>query len=110
MGYAHNWTDLTGNGNIDVNSGKGGVYAAFSQGGFYLNGYAGEATILTMLGGPAWEEMPSGARAAKSLMGTLVAGTNLVGVGSPSGQSHPCRALTWTLVGTMRATPLRRSE
>ena len=42
-GYAHNWTDLTGNGNIDVNTGRGGLYATFSQGGFYLNGYAGGA-------------------------------------------------------------------
>jgi outer membrane autotransporter protein len=41
VGYAHNWTNLTGSGSIDVNSGKGELYAAFSQGGFYLNGYAG---------------------------------------------------------------------
>ena len=41
--YAHTWTNLTGNGNIDVDSGGGGLYATFSQGGFYLNGYAGGA-------------------------------------------------------------------
>ena len=41
VGYAHTWTNLTSNGNIDVNSGKGEIYAAFFQGGFYLNGYAG---------------------------------------------------------------------
>jgi len=43
VGYAHNWTNLTGNGNIDVNTGRGGFYASYSQGGFYLNGYAGGA-------------------------------------------------------------------
>ena len=43
IGYAHNWTNLTGDGNIDVNSGRGGLYAAFSQSGFYLNGYVGGA-------------------------------------------------------------------
>ena len=41
--YAHTWTSLIGNGNIDVDSGGGGLYATFSQGGFYLNGYAGGA-------------------------------------------------------------------
>ncbi len=39
--YAHTWTNLVGNGNIDVDSGGGGLYATFSQDGFYLNGYAG---------------------------------------------------------------------
>jgi YVTN family beta-propeller protein/autotransporter-associated beta strand protein len=43
IGYAHTWTNLTGNGSIDVDSGRGGLYAAFSQGGFYLNGYLGGA-------------------------------------------------------------------
>src|SRR5208282_385336 len=33
-GYADTWTNLTGNGNIDVNSGGGGLYATFSQDGF----------------------------------------------------------------------------
>ena len=41
--YAHTWTNLIGNGNTDVDSGGGGLYATFSQGGFYLNGYAGGA-------------------------------------------------------------------
>ena len=39
--YAHTWTNLVGNGNIDVDSGGGGLYATFFQDGFYLNGYAG---------------------------------------------------------------------
>jgi outer membrane autotransporter protein len=57
-GYAHTWTNLTGDGSIDVNSGGGGLYATFSQGGFYLNGYAGGAhnsyeTLRAALGGGA---------------------------------------------------------
>jgi outer membrane autotransporter protein len=56
--YAHTWTNLTGNGNIDVDSGGGELYATFSQGGFYLNGYAGGAhnsydTLRDALGGGA---------------------------------------------------------
>jgi outer membrane autotransporter protein len=43
LGYAHTRTNLAGDGNIDVNSGRGGLYAAYSQGGLYLNGYAGGA-------------------------------------------------------------------
>jgi outer membrane autotransporter protein len=43
LGYAHTRTNLAGDGNIDVNSGRGGLYAAYSQDGFYLNGYAGGA-------------------------------------------------------------------
>jgi outer membrane autotransporter protein len=42
-GYAHTSTDLTGNGSIEVNSGRGGLYATYSQGGFYLSEYAGGA-------------------------------------------------------------------
>ena len=34
LGYAHNWTSLTGDGNIDVNTGRGGLYATFSRAGF----------------------------------------------------------------------------
>jgi outer membrane autotransporter protein len=41
VGYAHTWTNLTGNGNIGANSGRGGLYATYSEAGFYLNGYAG---------------------------------------------------------------------
>jgi outer membrane autotransporter protein len=40
-GYAHTGTNLTGDGSIDVNSGKAGIYAAYYNGGFYLNGYVG---------------------------------------------------------------------
>jgi outer membrane autotransporter protein len=43
LGYAHIWTNLAGDGDIDVNSGRGGLYATYSQDGFYLNGYAGGA-------------------------------------------------------------------
>jgi YVTN family beta-propeller protein/autotransporter-associated beta strand protein len=43
LGYARTWTNLTGNGNIDVNSGRAGIYATYFQGGFYLSGYAGGA-------------------------------------------------------------------
>jgi YVTN family beta-propeller protein/autotransporter-associated beta strand protein len=57
-GYAHTWTNLTENGNIDVNSARGGLYAAFSEDGFYLNGYAGGGynsynTRRNVLGGEA---------------------------------------------------------
>jgi autotransporter-associated beta strand protein len=57
-GYAHTWTNLTGNGNIDVDSGRGGLYATFSQSGFYLGAYAGGAhnsyeTMRAALGGGA---------------------------------------------------------
>jgi len=41
FGDAHTWTNLTGDGNIEANSGRAGLYAAFYQGGFYLNGYSG---------------------------------------------------------------------
>ena len=43
LGYARTWTNLIGNGNIDVNSGRAGIYATYFQGGFYLGGYAGGA-------------------------------------------------------------------
>jgi outer membrane autotransporter protein len=43
LGYAHTWTNLAGDGNIDVNSGRGGLYATYSRDGFYLNGYVGGA-------------------------------------------------------------------
>jgi outer membrane autotransporter protein len=41
LGYAHTWTNLTGNGDVDANSGRAGLYATYYQSGFYLNGYAG---------------------------------------------------------------------
>jgi outer membrane autotransporter protein len=43
--YAHTWTSLKPSGEIDVNSGRGGVYATWFTHGFYLNGaiYGGGA-------------------------------------------------------------------
>jgi subtilase-type serine protease len=38
--YAHSWTSLSPSGNIDVNSGRGGIYATYFTHGFYLNGAA----------------------------------------------------------------------
>jgi fibronectin-binding autotransporter adhesin len=36
--YSHTWTSLQPSGNIDVSSGRGGVYATWYNHGFYLNG------------------------------------------------------------------------
>ena len=36
--YAHTWTSLKPSGDIDVNSGRGGVYATWFDHGIYLNG------------------------------------------------------------------------
>ena len=36
--YAHTWTSLQPSGNIDVDSGRGGVYATWFHRGIYLNG------------------------------------------------------------------------
>ena len=36
--YSHTWTTLQPSGNLDVNSGRGGLYATWSHHGFYLNG------------------------------------------------------------------------
>ncbi len=36
--YSHTWTSLNPRGNIDVDSGRGGVYASWFDRGFYLNG------------------------------------------------------------------------
>ena len=36
--YAHTWTSLQPSGNIDVDSGRGGVYATWFDRGIYLNG------------------------------------------------------------------------
>jgi outer membrane autotransporter protein len=41
LGYAHTWTNLSGGGDIDANSGRAGLYAIYYQSGFYLNGYVG---------------------------------------------------------------------
>jgi len=37
-GYVHTWVDLVNNGRIDVDGGKGGVYATWFDDGFYVNG------------------------------------------------------------------------
>jgi outer membrane autotransporter protein len=36
--YSHTWTSLKPSGNIDVDSGRGGVYASWFSRGLYLNG------------------------------------------------------------------------
>ncbi|MBV8415418.1 MAG: autotransporter outer membrane beta-barrel domain-containing protein, partial [Verrucomicrobia bacterium] len=36
--YAHTWTSLAPSGNIDVDSGRGGIYATWYTQGFYLDG------------------------------------------------------------------------
>jgi Autotransporter beta-domain len=36
--YAHTWTSLEPSGDIDVDSGRGGVYANWFTHGFYLDG------------------------------------------------------------------------
>jgi outer membrane autotransporter protein len=36
--YSHTWTSLNPNGHLDVDSGRGGVYATWFSHGFYLNG------------------------------------------------------------------------
>ena len=41
VGYAHTSTNLAGDGSVDVNSGKAGVYATYYNRGFYVNGYLG---------------------------------------------------------------------
>lgn len=56
LGYAHTFTDLVNGGTLDVNSGKGGVYATAYARGFYLNaiaggGYTGYSARRTGLGG-----------------------------------------------------------
>jgi outer membrane autotransporter protein len=40
-GYGHSWTDLSGSGSVDVDSGKGGLYATYYQGGLHLGSYTG---------------------------------------------------------------------
>ena len=41
LGYAHTWSNLTGNGDLGANSGRAGLYATYYESGFYLNAYAG---------------------------------------------------------------------
>jgi outer membrane autotransporter protein len=57
-GYAHTNADLTNNGNLDVNSGKFGLYGTAFSGGFYLDsavtgGFSGYDTRRTALLGTA---------------------------------------------------------
>jgi outer membrane autotransporter protein len=45
-GYAHTWTDLQP-GDIDVNTGRFGLYASYFQDGFYVNGpSSGDSTAM----------------------------------------------------------------
>ncbi|PWT79518.1 MAG: hypothetical protein C5B58_13285 [Acidobacteria bacterium] len=48
--YAHTWTDLRP-GTIGVNSGRGGLYAAYFNDGYYLNGGSSAGTILMIPAG-----------------------------------------------------------
>lgn len=41
VGYAHTASELSGDGDFEVNSGKGSLYATLYGGGFYLNGVVG---------------------------------------------------------------------
>jgi outer membrane autotransporter protein len=56
--YSHTWTTLQPGGNIDVNSGRGGMYATWSYHGIYLNaaiygGYNSYDSSRSVLGGLA---------------------------------------------------------
>jgi outer membrane autotransporter protein len=56
--YAHTWTSLKPSGDIDVNSGRGGIYATWFDHGIYLNGaiYGGHndySSSRASLGGTA---------------------------------------------------------
>ena len=56
--YSHTWTSLNPSGNIDVNSGRGGIYATWYNHGIYLDGaiYAGHnnySSSRSGLGGSA---------------------------------------------------------
>ena len=56
--YSHTWTTLQPGGNIDVNSGRGGVYATWSYHGIYLDaaiygGYNSYDSSRSVLGGLA---------------------------------------------------------
>ena len=57
-GYSHTWTSLQPSGNIDVNSGRGGLYATWYHRGIYLNaaiygGYSNYDSSRSGLGGLA---------------------------------------------------------
>jgi outer membrane autotransporter protein len=63
--YAHTWTNLTGAGKIDADSGRAGLYATYFKGGFYLGGSIGGAynsysTRRDALGGIASGSSDSG--------------------------------------------------
>jgi len=58
---------------------RGGLYATFAQGGFYLNGYAGGAYNSYDGGEMPLEEVRAEVRTAASLMGTLGAVTSFIG-------------------------------
>ena len=56
--YSHTWTSLEPNGSIDVNSGRGGVYATWYNHGIYLNGAICGGHNNYIRAAPAWEEWP----------------------------------------------------
>jgi outer membrane autotransporter protein len=63
--YAHTWTNLTGSGKIDADSGRAGLYATYFQGGLYFSGYVGGgynsySTRRDALGGAASGSSDSG--------------------------------------------------
>jgi outer membrane autotransporter protein len=63
--YAHTWTNLTGAGKIDANSGRAGLYATYFKGGFHLGSYIGGgynsySTRRAALGGIASGSSDSG--------------------------------------------------
>ena len=58
IGYANTFSDLSRDGRLDIDSGKGSLYATFYNEGFYLNGIAGGGfgsidTRRTTVGGGA---------------------------------------------------------
>ena len=60
-GYSHTWTSLQPSGNIDVNSGRGGLYATWYHRGIYLNaaiygGYNNYDSSRSGLGGTCHRE------------------------------------------------------
>jgi hypothetical protein len=55
--YSHTWTTLNPRGSIDVNSGRGGLYATWYSHGIYLMEPSMGATTATIRAAPAWEEL-----------------------------------------------------
>jgi outer membrane autotransporter protein len=94
-GYAHTWTNLTGNGDIDVNSGRAGLYATYYQRGFYLSGYLGGAYNSYLRGVMPWKETRRETPTVESSMRTWVAVTSFNIKGSAVVRSHRCNTPMW---------------